>query len=286
MSERLLRMAVVALLTAVGPGFDPGSASSQDWRTVTSARQLWGTEPVKVRIEYGAGRLEVGSAAKGTLYRMETRYDQNQVAPLSTFSEESRTLHLGIRSREGRRGKGSTNGSRASVALTREVPIDLDLDFGAGEAKIDLGGLRLQRVDLSTGASETKVRFDQPNPIRATLIQINAGAADLEVRGLGNAHADRIEFSGGVGSTVLDFSGAWQGHAAASVRMGIGSVVLRLPRSLGIRVDRSSFLTSFDAAGLVRRDGSYFSTNWGSARNRLTIDVEAALGSIEIDWVD
>ena len=280
--RRLVRAAAVTLAALTwGTG-----ATAQSWRTMTSARQLAGTGPVKVRVEYGSGRLELRPAEKPMLYRMETRYDESQFSPVSTFSQESRLLQLGVRAKEGRRGMGAKTGSHATISLTREVPIDLDLDFGAGEAQIDLGGMRLQRLELSTGASETRVRFDQPNPIRADRIQINAGAAELEVRGLGNARADRVEFNGGVGSTVLDFSGAWQGNGIASVKMGIGSVVLRLPRSLGVRVDRSSFLTSFDAKGLVRRDGSYFSANWGSARNKLTIDVEAALGSIEIEWVD
>jgi hypothetical protein len=280
-SRLLLPALVVAALAAHG-----ATAEAQSWRTVTSARQLWGTEPVKVRIEYGSGRLEVRQADAPILYRMETRYDEEQFSTVSTFSDESRTLQLGVRPKEGRRGVSVKEGSHATISLTRAVPLDLDLDFGAGEAEIELGGMRLQRVDLSTGASETHVRFDQPNLIRAERVHINAGAAELEVRGLGNARADRIEFNGGVGSTVLDFSGAWQGNGTASVKMGIGSVTLRVPRSLGIRIDRSSFLTSFDDEGLVRRDGSYFSANWANARNKLTIDVEAALGSIEIDWID
>jgi hypothetical protein len=286
MSERRRRLVWVVGLALFGSAASGPDAEAQSWRTMTSARQLAGTGPVKVRVEYGSGHLEVKAAEKPMLYRMETRYDESQFTPVSTFSQESRTLQLGVRAKEGRRGMGAKSGSHANISLTREVPLDLDLDFGAGEAQIQLGGLRLQRLDLSTGASETNVTFDRPNPIRADRIQINAGAAELEVRGLGNARADRVEFHGGVGSTVLDFSGAWQGNGAASVKMGIGSVVLRLPRAIGVRIDRSSFLTSFDAKGMVRRDGSYFSTNWGSARNHLTIDVEAALGSIDIEWVD
>ena len=68
--------------------------------------------------------------------------------------------------------------------------------------------------------------------------------------------------------------------------MGIGSVVLRIPRSLGVQINRSSFLTSFEADDFQRRDGNYFSDNWDRAANKLTVDIEAALGSIEVDWID
>jgi hypothetical protein len=67
--------------------------------------------------------------------------------------------------------------------------------------------------------------------------------------------------------------------------MGVGSVKLRLPRGLGVRIDRSSFMSSFDAPGMVKRDGSYFSSNWSSADHQLTIDVDAAFGSIDVEWI-
>jgi hypothetical protein len=188
--------------------------------------------------------------------------------------------------RDGGRGLDVREGSTARIALTREVPLDLDLEFGAGEAEIELGGMSLQRLSLQTGASETRVSFSEPNPLAAEEVSIEAGAADLRVIGLGNTRARSIEFKGGVGATVLDFSGAWQGAAEASVEMGIGSVTLQLPRSHGVRIDRSSFLASFSGPNLERRGDSYYSSNWEETQNRLTIDLSAALGSIEIVWVD
>lgn len=278
--QRLVLAALGTVLLAAEP------AGAQNWRTVTSARQLWGAEPVSVSLEYGAGELRVRPADRAVLYEMEMRYDERCFIPVTDFDGDRRTLHLGLRTREGRRNNiNLKEGSRATVSLTRSVPLDLKLEFGAGEADIDLGGLQLRRVDLSTGASETRVRFGAPNPIRAERVQIQAGAADLEVTGLGNARAGRIEFHGGVGSTTLDFSGQWEQNAEASVQMGVGSVKLRFPRGLGVRINRSSFLTSFDADGMVKRGGSYFSPNWESAARRLEVDVSAAFGSIDVEWV-
>jgi hypothetical protein len=78
----------------------------------------------------------------------------------------------------------------------------------------------------------------------------------------------------------------WDRNAHASVEMGIGSVELRLPRGQGIRIDRSSLLTSFDAPGLERRGNSYYSPLWGTAPYQITVDLSAALGSITIEWID
>jgi hypothetical protein len=261
-------------------------AQAQSWRTLTSARQLWGSEPVEVDIEYGAGELEINRAPSGgMLYRMEMRYDEDQTTPVAEFDSSARILKLGSRNRHNS-GRRVREGSTVDVTLTDRVPLDLALHFGAGEARLELGGLRIRNLDVETGASKTSIRFDSPNPIRAQEVQLKAGAAELTVTGLGNVRAERFSFQGGVGSTTLDFGGAWGGNATAKVQMGMGSVVLRFPRSVGVRITRSSFLTSFEADRMVRRDGSYFSENWEQADHQLTIDLEAALGSIEVVWID
>jgi hypothetical protein len=261
-------------------------AEAQTWRTLTSSRQLWGPEPVAVEIEYGAGTLEIERIeSPSLLYRMEMRYDEERMTPVAEFDSASRRLRLGSEGRDSRGGR-MHEGSHLDVALSDRVPLHLGLHFGAGEAELDLGGLRIQSLDVETGASQTTVRIGSPNPIRAESVELQAGAAELRVIGLGNLRADRITFQGGVGSATLDFSGSWAGNASATVQMGMGEVVLRFPRSLGVQINRSSFLTSFEADGFERRDESYFSDNWDRSSRRLTVSVEAALGSIEVEWID
>jgi hypothetical protein len=263
------------------------TVEAQDWRNVSSARQVLDRSPMEVQIQYGAGELRVQPAASPMLYSMEMRYDERHFRPVTEFSAANRTLKLGTEGRDQRR-RGNVNireGGRATIALSREVPMDLHLQFGAGEAELDLGGISLRRLAISTGASDTKIRFSERNPIAAQQIKIEAGAASLEVTGLANTRAERFLFQGGVGSTTLDFSGDWARSATASVQLGIGSVVLRVPRGLGVRVSRSSFLSSFDSEGLVKRGNSYYSTDWETAAHQLDINVSAAFGSIKIEWI-
>lgn len=274
-------MAVAGLLTIVAAG----AAEAQTWRTMQSARQLWDREPTEIHIRYAAGDLRIGHTEGAMLYEMEMRYDEDHFRPLAEFDADTRRLRLGV---EGTRRRGEMDlneGSRATIGLTREVPLDVELDFGAGEADIELGGLRLRQLEVSTGASETSIRFGSPNRIRADRVTIEAGAAELDVVGLGNARARQIDFQGGVGSTTLDFTGSWGLDANASVQIGIGEVRLRFPRGLGVELRKRSFLTSFDGDGLVKRGDSYFSPDWETATHRLTIDVNAAFGSIEVEWV-
>lgn len=280
--RRAMRLGAAALLI-ISAGAAP--AEAQTWRTLTSSRQLSGSEPVSVNVEYGAGELALRPADGSLLYQMDLRYDEEHFSPVTEFDATRRVLRLGAKGRD-TRGMNVKEGSRATISLNRSVPLDLSLTFGAGEAMLDLGGLHLRRVDLSTGASETTVRFGSPNVTRAERLEIKSGAAALTVLGLGNSRAEEISFQGGVGSTTLDFSGRWSADATARVQMGVGSVKLRFPRSLGVRVSNSSFLTSFDADGLVKRGSSYYSRNWDSAAHKLTVHVEAAFGSVDVEWTD
>lgn len=269
--------------------FSTAPIHAQSWRTVNSARQASGEKALNLNVEYGAGRLSIAPAkTSGLLYEAQFRYDEERFRPVTEYRKESETLTLGVRSldRSGiKLDRTRTEQAKAEIGIAPAVPTRLDLQFGAGEAAIELGGLSLRDVRLATGASETRVRFGAPNRLVAERVKIEAGAADLRVEGLGNARAERIEFSGGVGNTVLDFGGQWTQSVAAKIEMGLGAVTLRLPENIGVRVDKSSFLASFDSNGFVKRGSSFYTPNWDDAPIRLMLDINAAFGSINVEWI-
>ena len=275
-----MRSEAAALLAAAVLAAAP--AHAQDWRSVTSARQLHGEREVAVRLEYGAGRLQVGPADGGLLYRMQLRYDERSMRPVSEYDDG--VLRLGVRGH--RQNQRIRRGGTAAIGLAPAVPMDLALSFGAGEAEVELGGMAVRRLDLSTGASETSLRFSSPNRVAADVVSLSAGAASLRATGLGNSRATRYVFDGGVGDVTLAFDGVWDRDASLDVDMGLGSVTLRFPRGLGVRIQKDSFLTSFSPGGMVRRGDAWYSRDWDTAEHRLTVQIDAALGSIDVQWMD
>lgn len=248
------------------------------------SRQLSGESDMKVKVRYGAGRLSIRPAEAGTLYRMRLRYDEETFEPVAQY-EENR-LDLGLESiRKHIDWPGERDSGEMDLTLARNVPMDLDLEFGAVRAVLDLGGLQLTNLDLSTGASESRISFSQPNPIRMESATFEVGAADFQVRDLGNLNADRITVDAGVGNVVLAFTGGWKRDADVSVDMGLGALELRFPEGLGVRVLKNTFLTSLDSEGLVKRGDSYYSVDWEEAEHKVTVTVDAAFGSIDVVWV-
>ena len=68
--------------------------------------------------------------------------------------------------------------------------------------------------------------------------------------------------------------------------MGLGSLELRIPEGLGVRLQKDSFLTSLDSQGLVKRGDVYESLDWDRADRRVTIELDAAFGSVSVVWVN
>jgi len=282
-ARRRFRTASLMALGALLAGL-PASAAAQDWRTVNLSRQNDGVSDARVEVTYGAGRFTFGPADAGLLYDMQLRYDADAFEPLAEW--DGHRLRLGVdgRSRNIRLGDGRDQGE-LELGLARDVPMELTLDFGAVQADLDLGGIHLTELDLSTGASESTLDVSEPNPGRMRRAVFEVGAADFTARRLGNLHAREIEVSAGVGSLTLWLNGEWVEDARVSVKMGLGSLELRVPEGLGLRLNKESFLTSLDAERMVRRGDSYYSEGWDEAERRVTIDLNAAFGGVEISWV-
>ena len=110
------------------------------------------------------------------------------------------------------------------------------------------------------------------------------GAAQFTARRLGNLNARRIEVNAGVGDVTIDLTGDWKRDGDVVVKMGLGSLQLRFPEGVGVRLEEKTFLTSVDTEGLVKRGDAYYSLDWDKAQRKITVRVEAAFGSVDVRW--
>lgn len=284
-AKRRLPACVLALAALTG-----AAAEAQDYRTTSQSRQRRGEAELLVNVEFGVGEFRLRPGPEGVLYRMNLRYDARAFEPVSDYDAGSRRLRVGV---EGLNLRGNRIDypnkleQRLDLELSPAVPTALDLAFGAGAADLELGGLSLQRIELKAGAAETVVRFSQPNRIACGRLAFQMGAVELRTEKLGNARCRHIEFTGAAGDITLDFTGEWAEDPPTQVdiTVGLGSVTLRFPEDLGIAINVDRFLTSFDRSGLLKRGNRYSSANYDSAKIKINLDVKAAMGSVEIEWV-
>ncbi|MEZ4417876.1 MAG: LiaF-related protein [Gemmatimonadota bacterium] len=269
----IVRLAVVLSFAAT-------PLHAQDWRDFASSRRRTDEQELRVKVRYGAGRIRLSPAQGSLLYRMQLRYDADHFTPVADYRRGD--LEVGIDSGRGNvELKGRSQGS-LDLELTREVPLALDLEMGAVRSEIELGGLRLTRLDLKTGASETTLSVSEPNPLDASTISVQVGAADFVMEDIGNLNAERVEIHAGVGDVTVDFGGQWRKDARVSVEMGLGGLELRLPPDLGVEILQDSFLTALDAEDLERRGSRYVTPGFDRAERHVRIEIEAAFGRIRV----
>ncbi len=259
----------------------PDGLEAQSWSTSYSSRQVAGQSELDVRIRYGAGSVRVSPADPGTLYELTVEYDEEVARPLADYTNGR--LVAGVESIRGvgpfRRGgrEGELN-----LRITQDIPVDLEAEFGAVRGDLDLGGIHLRRLSLSTGASDARLRASAPNPTRMSRAEMRVGAASFQAVELANLNAERYQVEAGVGDVTLDFGGSWRGDARADLRIGMGSLEIRIPDDVGVRIHRRTLLTSLDAPGFRRDGDDLVSANWDDAEWRLELHVSAAMGSIRI----
>lgn len=260
--------------------------AGQSWQTISQSRQVSGEARLRVHVEHVAGNLRIQPAPAGQLYRLALRYDEDLFNPTVRYTPSSSSLRIDV---ESRRQHGNVNWDDdhqlLNLSLSGELPLDLAVRFGAAQASLDLGGLNIASLDIETGASESRLSFDTPNAGECSRMELSVGAAEFTGLKLGNARCRRVHVEAGVGDLFLDFTGDLPDgfDGSIEVEMGLGGLEIRVPEDLGVRLNVRRFLVSVERVGFERHgDGDWYTPNWDTATRKVTINIRAALGGIEI----
>jgi hypothetical protein len=249
----LLVVGVLLLLSTTGNlGIGPMELMSRWWPVVVIAVGLWlllaavlptrrfgsdtlelpldGAASADVKVTFGGGQLSIGAGRPGILLN-------------GTFE--------GIPAKYRMRGPGSVHVEpEADVAmpwanptpswrmgLATDVPVALQVDAGANRTTLDLSDLKVTRLRINTGASETLVRL--PRAAGETHVRADSGAASIT-----------FEVPPGVAARVRG-------------RMALGS-------------------TQVDEARFPRAGDAWESPDYGTAANRVEIEIQGGVGAVRV----
>jgi len=167
-------------------------------KTEYSSISLLGATHAKIRINHGAGHLNINSGAKkgdlltyssmGTVQQF-VRHDNEFIeVRLSPGSDIIPLVGLG-------------EGFNWDLQLSNEIPLSLILETGASQTYANLGDLNITDLKLSTGASTNSITL--PSIPKRSDVSINAGVASLTVQIPANVSA-RIRVKDGLTSLTID----------------------------------------------------------------------------------
>lgn len=171
------------------------------------------------------------------------------------------------------------------LAFTKAVPMNFQIELGAGRGRFDFSGMHVNRLDLSAGASSVVVRFDEPNTGFIDVLQIKSGVSRFTGENLGNANFGTLNFEGGIGSYTLNFDGNLRHEAHVHVTLGIGAVSLIIPEHIGVKLHtKQRLFSSVDIPDDFERinGDQYVSANFETAEGRLVINIESGFGSVRV----
>jgi hypothetical protein len=264
-----------ALLVASPP------LSAQSWQTLSVERAKLPKTELSVVVRHHAGKFSIKPARDSVRYRATLRYDARALEPIYSYDADSGALRIGTRERQ-----GSSGGRRAGdldITLGAIGTLAIDVQASAAETQLDLTGLPITSLAVSSGASDTRVRFDRPNPVRMKSLTLSTGAASIVVDRLGNANADEIVVRAGVGDVELDMAGTWLHDSELRAEVALGALTIRVPSEVGVRVETSRVIASFSHEGLSEKGGAYVSDNWDSATHKLRIYAQTFVGFLSVE---
>ncbi len=251
---------------------------------------------LSVSLDFGNGYIQVARADSGMVFQGRFVYEEDK--PGIHYDIFDETGELRIRFGEGserddeeeRHSISSFNDlyeNEVNLRLSPEIPIEFNGELGVVKGKLDFSGLPLRTLDLDMGVSKVDILFEEPNPITLEECNLRGGVGKFAVRKLGNAHFRHLEFEGGLGSYVLNLTGDIQGKVTANIELGLGKLVLILPRKVGTRIQiEKSFFSSFSIDECYKKGDYYYNEAWNNSRNQLDVHIETGMGRVRVEWSD
>ena len=242
-----------------------------------------------VSVSYGMGELYIGPNSEKNQIEGSIEYDGRRITPKVTLENVGSTGVFTVKTEKKKddddcRKKFRDYDNEMEFLFPQNIKTDLFLDFGVGDAEIDLTNIAITRLNINCGLSDVTVEINKRNDVSCKDVNIESGLGDLEVYGLGNLGAEDIDINVGLGSAEIDLTGEKIYDMEVDVDVGLGSLDMILPDEANIEVYvDASFLSSVDIYGLKQKKNKYWiSDDWDSSNPTISMDVNVGMGSVDI----
>ena len=217
------------ILTGCGEWEPPGPT-----RTEQRSVDLDKSEMVRVDLTMGAGEMSVrGGSPK--LMEAEFTYNRPRLRPEVRYDATGFRGHLSVMEPSGS-SHGTHSNYRWDLRLNDDKPIDMEVHFGAGEGRLDLGSLTLRSLTVHMGVGELRLDL-RGHPKNDYEVSVHGGVGEVTIylpEGVGVV----AEAKGGIGGISARgfekrdgrYVNDAYGHAKTTIRLdvrgGVGAINL------------------------------------------------------------
>lgn len=223
---------IVAISAALSTGCVVNERGSGKLHNESRSVDLDQTEEVRVELKVGAGQLTVrGGSPK--LMEGDFTYTRPVMRPVVRYDATGFRGHLLI---EQPGHVHNSNVNRWDLRLNDAKPLDVNVEMGAGEGRLELGSLSLRNVDIHMGVGELRLDL-RGTPKNDYSVSVRGGVGEATIflphdvgivaeakGGIGGINARGLEKADG------RYTNSAYGHARTTVRLdirgGIGAINL------------------------------------------------------------
>jgi hypothetical protein len=173
---------------------------------------------------------------------------------------------------------------RLDLRLGTARPFSLQVEGGANEVDLSLGGVPITDIDLRHGAGKVEIDFDAPNPVEMATLRLATGAGLLEAEQLANANFAQMVAEGGAAKFELGFGGRLRRDGHVRVSTGAAGVDIAVPSDVPAEISAKATLGSIGVDGGFSGHGGIYSNAAAEAGSApmLRMDVSVAVGALRL----
>lgn len=221
-----------------------------------------GADHVKAKIEMVVGSINLSAQNINQLIQAECVYYEEKWKPRFEYDVSQNMGELHISNREGvsDHDYDEDDQSEWTLVINDDIPVELSIYLGAGDATIDLEASKIEKMDY----------------------EMKAGSCDMDLR---NTSVPLLSINAIVGEATVDLSGRWKNDLDAYIKGGVGNLTLILPDDYSIELRISGVIGEVDIRGF-RKEGKYYYRKNEDNKEVLYIEVHGGIGDVEVQLVD
>jgi hypothetical protein len=173
------------------------------------------------------------------------------------------------------------------VYLTDSKVYSLDLDYGLGNANVDLSGLSIKRFKINTGSADVNIAYssgiENKSEMDTFLVKVDVGS--VHVKQIDLTRSKLVLADVGFGNLTLDFGETPIVRNRVKGSVGAGNLIIALPGSevpVMVKIN-DSWLCSVYLSKNLKKIGENTYANAAYSKNpkdAITFDLDVSMGKI------
>ncbi|HEY9486701.1 MAG TPA: hypothetical protein VIQ51_00135 [Chryseosolibacter sp.] len=219
-------------------------------------------------------------------FRKEIVNNSCQVS-LNFENTDSRSIGQTISTRMFGEVKANNNNKIWKMYLSDSKPYDLQLEYGVGNAHVDLSGLAIRKLKINTGSADVNIGYSSlENKVDMDTLSVKVDLGSLHVQNISLSRTRYTSADVGFGNMTLDFSAnppLVGNRIEGSVGAGNLTIILPSANTPVVVTINDSWLCSVkipDSLKKIRANTFANAAYSENAKNALVFNLDVSMGNI------